>query len=44
MASHRNLPRSFALVDSDDEDYPDPEVSTGNAFPVQCGALICFLG
>ena len=28
MASHRNLPRSFGLVDSDDEeDYQDPEVS-----------------
>ena len=27
MASHRNLPRSFAPVDSeDDEDYTDPEV------------------
>ena len=28
MASHRNLPRSFAPVDSDDDEdcYTDPEV------------------
>ena len=31
MASHRNLPRSFAPVDSDeDEDYTDPEVSSAS--------------